>query len=57
MVKDRWDEVSSKLEQAGFSRDRITVLKERLEHHADAVVGPESMNDEELAALGIQQAA
>lgn len=52
-----WDETSTKLEQAGFSKERIGVLKERLEDHADAIVGPVSMTFEELAVLGMQQAA
>jgi ATP-dependent DNA ligase len=52
-----WDEVSTKLEQAGFSRERIDVLKQRLEDHADAIVGPVNTTVEELAILGIRQAA
>lgn len=52
-----WYEVSTKLERAGFSAERISILKERLEDHAVAIVGPVSMTVEELAALGIQQAA
>lgn len=52
-----WDEVSTKLERAGFSTDRIGALKERLEDHAVAIVGPVSMTAEQLAALGIRQAA
>jgi Fe2+ or Zn2+ uptake regulation protein len=51
-----WDEVSTKLEQAGFSTNGIGVLKERLEDHAVAIVGPVSMTVEQLAVLGIQQA-
>jgi hypothetical protein len=52
-----WDEVSTKLQQAGFSTDRIRVLRERLEDHADAIVGPVSMSIQQLATLGIRQAA
>jgi hypothetical protein len=52
-----WDEVSTKLEQAGFSTDRIRVLRERLEDHAEAIVGPVSMSIQQLAALDIRQAA
>lgn len=52
-----WDEVSTKLEQAGFSADRIRVLRERLEDHAEAIVGPENMSIQQLAVLGIRQAA
>lgn len=52
-----WDEVSTKLEQAGFSTDRIRVLRERLEDHAEAIVGPVSMSIQQLAALNIRQAA
>jgi hypothetical protein len=52
-----WAEVSTKLEQAGFSRDRIRVLRDRLEDHAVAIVGPENMSVEQLAVLDIGQTA
>jgi hypothetical protein len=52
-----WAEVSTKLEQAGFSTDRIRVLRDRLEDHAVAIVGPEGMSVQQLAVLDIGQAA
>ncbi len=52
-----WDEVSNKLEQAGFSTSRISVLRERLEDHAEAIVGPVSMSIQQLSVLDIRQAA
>jgi hypothetical protein len=52
-----WDQVSTKLQQAGFSTERIRVLRERLEDHAEAIVGPVSMSVEQLAVLDIRQAA
>lgn len=52
-----WDELATKLEQAGFSPNSVNVLKERLEDHAVAIVGPVSMTIDQLAVLGIRQAA
>lgn len=52
-----WDEVSNRLEQAGFNANRIRELKERLEDHAVAIVGPISMTAEQLAVFGIRHAA
>jgi hypothetical protein len=52
-----WGKVAGKLEQAGFSANRISVLKERLEDHAVAIVGPVNMSAKELAVFGIQQTA
>lgn len=52
-----WDELASKLKQAGFNPDSVSVLKERLEDHAVAIVGPVSMTIDQLAVLGIRRAA